>query len=146
MTTMRAHKIRLNPTLAQEQYFHRATGSARLAWHRALAFLKQAHQEYLILPVLKTEFNRIKRAPFSFMLETTKCAPKQAFADRNKALSNFFHDLKKRKHGKRRKDGKQVGFPRFRSCKCGAGSSFYLVTNQFTVDGHGITRFQNSAG
>ncbi len=137
MNTMRAHKIRLNPTPAQEQYFRQATGNARFAWNWALARIRQARQEHLTLPLvgdLKTEFNRIKRAHFPFMLETTKCAPEQAFADLTKALSNFFHDLKKRRHGKRRKDGKQVGFPRFKSRKHGSGS-FYLANDKFTVAG-----------
>ncbi len=136
----RAHKIRLNPTPEQEQYFRQAAGNARFTWNWALAIIQQARKEQIDLPIvgdLKTEFNRIKREHFPFVMETTKCAPEQAFADLKQALANYFNDRKKRKHGKRRKDGKRVGFPRFKSRKRGYGS-FYLSNDKFTVDGHWI--------
>ena len=136
----RAHKIRLNPTLEQEQYFRQAAGNARFAWNWALGIMREARKNQTTLPLvgdLKTEFNRIKREQFPFMLETTKCAPEQAFADLRQALTNYFNDIKKRKNGKRRKDGKRVGFPRFKSRKRGYGS-FYLANDKFTVNGHWI--------
>lgn len=92
------------------------------------------------LPVtndLKVEFNRVKRTEFPFVLETTKCATEQPFADLNQAIAHYFNDSKKRKNGKRRKDGKRVGFPRFKSRKRGYGS-FYLANDKFSVDGHWI--------
>lgn len=137
---IRAHKIRLNPTPEQEQYFRQAAGNARFAWNWALAIINQARAEQTTLPMvgdLKTKFNCIKRDQFPFMLETTKCAPEQAFADLNQALANYWNDRKKRKNGQRRKDGKRVGFPKFKSRKRGYGS-FYLANDKFTVDGHGI--------
>jgi putative transposase len=137
-TIQRAHKIRLNPTPEQEQYFRQAAGNARFAWNWAVAAVRQAHSERLKLPLvgdLKKEFNRVKRAQFPFVLDTTKCAPEQAFADLAQALSNYFNDMKKRKRGIRRKDGKRVGFPKFKSRKNGYGS-FYLSNDKFTVDGH----------
>ncbi len=137
---LRAHKIRLNPTPEQEQYFRQAAGNARFAWNWAVARLRQAQAEQQPLPSigdLKAEFNRIKREQFPFVMETTKCATEQSFADLNQALRNFWADIKKRANGKRRKDGKRVGFPRFKSRKRGYGS-FYLANDKFTVDGHGI--------
>jgi putative transposase len=134
----RAHKIRLNPTPEQEQYFRQAAGNARFAWNWALGILQEARNAGEKLPSvggLKAEFNRIKRAQFPFMLKTTKCAPEQAFADLRQALDNYFNDITKRKHGKRRKDGKRVGFPRFKSRKRGYGS-FYVSNDKFTVDGY----------
>jgi putative transposase len=139
-TIQRAHKIRLNPTPEQEQYFRQAAGNARFAWNWAVAAVRQARKDQIKLPLvgdLKTEFNRIKREQFPFVLETTKCASEQAFADLKQALSNYFHDITKRKNGKRRKDGKRVGFPTFKSRKQGYGS-FYLSNDKFTVDGHWI--------
>ncbi|MFP4436893.1 MAG: RNA-guided endonuclease InsQ/TnpB family protein [Chloroflexaceae bacterium] len=136
----RAHKIRLNPTPEQEQYFRQAAGNARFAWNWAVARLRQARNAGEKLPLvgdLKAAFNRIKRDQFPFVMETTKCAPEQAFADLRQALANYFNDGKKRKNGKRRKDGKRVGFPKFKSRKRGYGS-FYLSNDKFTVDGHGI--------
>jgi putative transposase len=137
-TIQRAHKIRLNPTPDQEQYFRQAAGNARFAWNWALGIVREARKTGEKLPLvggLKAEFNRIKREQFPFMLETTKCAPEQAFADLKQALVNYFTDRKKRKNGKRRKDGKRVGFPTFKSRKRGYGS-FYLSNDKFTVDGH----------
>jgi putative transposase len=139
-TIQRAHKIRLNPTPDQEQYFRQAAGNARFAWNWALGIVREARTAGEKLPIvggLKAEFNRIKRDQFPFMLETTKCAPEQAFADLQQALANYFNDRKKRTHGTRRKDGKRVGFPRFKSRKRGYGS-FYLSNDKFTVDGHWI--------
>jgi putative transposase len=137
-TIQRAHKIRLNPTPEQEQYFRKAAGNARFTWNWALGIIREARKNQTTLPRigdLKAEFNRIKREQFPFMLETTKCAPEQAFADLQQALANFFTDSNKRKSGKRRKDGTRVGFPRFKSRKRGYGS-FYLSNDKFTVDGH----------
>jgi putative transposase len=134
----RAHKIRLNPTPDQERYFRQAAGNARFAWNWAVARLREARNAGEKLPLvgdLKAEFNRIKRDQFPFMLETTKCAPEQAFADLRQAIAHYFHDITKRKNGKRRKDGKRVGFPKFKSRKRGYGS-FYLSNDKFTVDGH----------
>jgi putative transposase len=139
-TIQRAHKIRLNPTPEQEQYFRQAAGNARFAWNWAVARLRQAQAEPQPLPSigdLKAEFNRIKRDQFPFVMETTRRSTEQPFADLNNALTTFFHDITKRKNGKRRKDGKRVGFPRFKSRKRGYGS-FYLANDKFTVDGHGI--------
>jgi putative transposase len=139
-TLQRAHKIRLNPTPEQEQYFRQAAGNARFAWNWAVAAMRQARKDQIKLPLvgdLKTEFNRIKREQFPFVLETTKCAPEQAFADLKQALSNYFNDRTKRKRGIRRKDGTRVGFPTFKSRKNGYGS-FYLANDKFSVDGHGI--------
>lgn len=139
-TIQRAHKIRLNPTPEQEQYFRQAAGNARFAWNWAVAALRQAQNDGVNLPrigELKTAFNRIERAQFPFVLHTTKCAPEQAFADLRHALAHYFNDITKRKRGKRRKDGKRVGFPKFKSRKRGYGS-FYLSNDKFTVDGHWI--------
>ncbi|NJP05821.1 MAG: IS200/IS605 family element transposase accessory protein TnpB, partial [Chloroflexaceae bacterium] len=124
----------------QEQYFRQAAGNARFAWNWALALMREASAQQMTLPLvgdLKAELNRIKREQFPFMLETTKCAPEQAFADLRQALANYFNDIKKRKNGKRRKDGKRAGRVAFKSRKRGYGS-FYLSNDQFTVQGHGI--------
>jgi putative transposase len=130
----------LNPTPEQEQYFRQAAGNARFAWNWAVALMRDARAQQMPLPLvsdLKAEFNRIKREQFPFVMETTKCATEQPFADLNNALTTFFHDITKRKNGNRRKDGKRVGFPRFKSRKHGYGS-FYLANDKFTVDGHRI--------
>jgi putative transposase len=139
-TIQRAHKIRLKPTPEQEQYFRQAAGNARFAWNWAVAFMREAWKAQTNLPLvgdLKAEFNRIKREQFPFVMDTTKCATEQVFADLRQALANFFNDINKRKNGKQRKDTRCVGFPKFKSRKRGYGS-FYLANDKFTVDGHRI--------
>ena len=118
----RAHKIRLNPTLEQEHYFRQAAGVARFSWNWAVASLCQARQNGHPLPSvydLKKQFNPIKRVQCPFVLDMTKCATEQAFADLKHALTNYWNDITKRKRGTRRKDGKRVGFPSFKSRKQG---------------------------
>ncbi len=136
----RAHKIRLNLPPEPEQYFRQAAGNVRFAWNWALGIVREARkngEKHPLVGSLKAELNRIKREQFPFMLDTTKCAPEQAFADLKQTLAHYFNDIKKRKHGKGRKDGTRVGFPRFKSRKKGYGA-FYLANNKFTVDGHWI--------
>ena len=62
---LRAHKIRLNPTPEQEQYFRKAAGTARFAYNWGLAAIKQALDEgrtpQTVLE-LKRRFNAIKEA------------------------------------------------------------------------------------
>ncbi len=130
-TIRRVHKIRLNLAPEQEPYFRQAAGNARFAWNWAVAFMREAWKAQTNLPLvgdLKTEFNRIKREQFPFVMDTTKCATEQVFADLRQALANFFNDLNKRKNGKGRKDGKRVGFPKFKSRKRGYGSFYYDLT------------------
>ncbi len=139
-TLQRAHKIRLNPAPEQERYFRQAAGNACFAWNWAVAILRQARKDQTTLPLvgdLKTQFNRIKRDEFPFVMLTTKCAPEGAFANLNRALHHYFNDIKNRRNGKPRKDGKRVGFPRFKSRKKGYGS-FYLANDKFTVDEYRI--------
>ncbi|NJP05839.1 MAG: helix-turn-helix domain-containing protein, partial [Chloroflexaceae bacterium] len=48
----RAHKIRLNPTPEQEQYFRQAAGNARFAWNWALALMREASAQQMTLPLV----------------------------------------------------------------------------------------------
>ena len=141
-TIQRAHKIRLNPTPEQEQYFRQAAGNARFAWNWAVARVREARKNQTTLPLvgnLKTEFHRIKRDQFPFVMDTTKCAPEQAFTDLKHAMANSFNAITKRKRGIRRNDGKRVGFPAFKSRKKGYGSC-YLSNDKVTVEGHWLKK------
>lgn len=127
---IRSHKIRLNPTPEQAQYFRQAAGVARFTYNWALGQWKDAYArgETVSARALKKQFNAIKRTAFPWVLEVTKCAPEQAFTDLGTAFANFFRDIKR---------GKKRGFPRFKSKKRST-PSFYLANDKFAVDGYWI--------
>lgn len=143
MKITRAHVIRLNPTSEQKVYFRKACGVARHAYNWALARWKDARAkgEWVKIKDLKAEYNRIKREQFPFVLEVTKCAPEQAFADLAQAFANYWRMKKERtqpKLKKARKDSEEAGFPHFKSKKR-ERLSFYLANDQFSVEGHTLT-------
>jgi len=127
----RAHRIRMNPTSEQEQYFWRCAGVARFTWNWALAALNDG----VPFGYLKLEFNRLRRedgfAPF--VAEVQSYAYQQAFNDLNAAISRYFNFKKQGKltppaGWKPRKDGKPFGWPRFKS-RNKSTPSFYLANN-----------------
>ncbi|MCC5613007.1 helix-turn-helix domain-containing protein, partial [Nostoc sp. CHAB 5834] len=83
---LRAHKIRLDPNLAQANHFARACGTARFAWNWALHEWQRQYEAHLADPsfpkpsegALRRQLNAIKREQFPWMLEVTKCAPQEA--------------------------------------------------------------------
>lgn len=121
---IRAHRIRLNPTVEQAQYFWRCCGVARFTWNWALAEYNNglARGEKPKVLELKKEFNRRRNedgfAPF--VAEVQSYANQYAFQDLQAAISRYF-DLKKKgtlkppAGWKPRKDGKPFGWPRFKA-------------------------------
>jgi putative transposase len=63
---IRAHKIRLNPTEEQKNYFARTAGVARFVWNWALAEWDRQYQagEKPTALKLKKQFNEIRREQF----------------------------------------------------------------------------------
>jgi putative transposase len=103
----RAHKIKLQPTKAQEQYFARACGTARFAFNWALA---EWQKEYEAggkpnEAALRKRLNAIKMTEFPWMAEVTKVAPQNAIKNVGVAFQNFF---------RRVKQGGKPGYPRFK--------------------------------
>jgi putative transposase len=98
-----AHKIALDPNIAQEIYFVRASGTARFAYNWALAEWKRQHQagERPSEASLRRKLNDIKDEQFPWMREVTKNAPQQAIKNLGAAFKNFFADLKKPKAQRR---------------------------------------------
>src|SRR5436853_1329874 len=128
----RAHKIQLNPTPEQEQYFRKAAGTARFVYNWGLTEIKRALDAERVPESaldLKARFNALKREQFPWVYEVTKCAVEGAFRNLSAALKNFFAS----KRGQRK--GKRMGFPKFKRKKRGYGS-FYLANDKFTVAGH----------
>lgn len=121
-----AHKIRLNPTPKQEQYFRQACGVARFTYNWALAQYKQQlviykqtnnKEDKPNILELKKKFNSVKRELFPWAMDVTKCASAQSFSNLQKALSNFF--------------SKRTKFPT--KHKKGKRDSFYISNDQFSV-------------
>ncbi len=57
---IRAHKIRLNPTVEQEQTFYKAAGTARYAYNWAVNVWREAEGKKPGANALKKQFNAQK--------------------------------------------------------------------------------------
>ncbi|MCC5610895.1 transposase [Nostoc sp. CHAB 5834] len=132
---LRAHKIRLDPNLAQANHFARACGTARFAWNWALSEWQRQYEAHLADPsfpkpsegALRRQLNAIKREQFPWMLEVTKCAPQEAIRALGVAYKNWWASLS----GKRK--GPKVKAPTFK--KKGQRDSFQLIAGTFDTDG-----------
>src|SRR4051794_29594664 len=87
-----AHKIALDPNMAQRIYFSRAAGCARWAWNWALAeWQKQYKAGGKPSEVsLRRDLNVIKRAQYPWLYDVTKCAVQEAIIDLGTAFRSFF--------------------------------------------------------
>lgn len=148
MITMKAHRIKLNPTPEQEKYFWQAAGVSRFAWNWALGEYnrrKDAEQGVKIIgkgATLKSEFTALKQTDFPWLGDVTSYAYQQAFQDLQKAFSRFYKfkkegKLKPPKGFKPRGDGKPYGWPRFKS-RNRSTPSFYQANNSLKTDGHNV--------
>ena len=125
----RTHKIKLQPTKAQEQYFARACGTARFAFNWALAEWK-AEYEAGGKPneaALRKRLNAIKAEHFPWMSEVTKVAPQNAIKNVGIAFQNFF---------RRVKQGGKPGYPRFK--KKGMHDSFRADNGPQNSESHAV--------
>ncbi len=109
---LRVHKIRLEPTRKQAEYFSQACGVARFAYNWALAEWKACYkaEQKVNEVMLRKELNAIKAIQFPWMYEVTKSAPQQAIKNLGLAYTNFFRRLKLYQAGKLQK--KEIGFPK----------------------------------
>ena len=120
MVSNLAHTIRLYPNKAQETFFRKACGCARVAYNYGLSeYQKQRKkgQKPNILEI-KKRFNAEKKVLFPWMSETNKDANQQPFANLQSAFSRFFK--------------KQAKFPVFK--KKGIKDSFYIANDKFGVE------------
>lgn len=133
-TITRTHKIRLNPTPEQDEYFRKCCGIRRFSFNWALARWKE--QKALGVKecgpmALKVEFNAIKKEKYPWIYEVTKCASECGFLDLIDAMKNYYDS----KSGKRR--GEKVGFPNFKSKKDGK-HSFGLANDTIKIRDHAV--------
>ncbi|MCI2975327.1 MAG: transposase [Ferrimicrobium sp.] len=104
----------------------RAGGTACFAYNWRLARWKERYEAHKADPsvlapsqyLLRCELNSIKREPFPWMMDVTKCAPQEALIDLGSSFDNFFK-------GRGR-------YPKFK--KKGICDSFSLSSGTFGVD------------
>ena len=127
-----AHKIELDPTVAQERYFARACGVARFSYNWALAEWQRQYKagEKPSEAALRRKLNATKGTDFPWMQEVTKCAPQQGIKNLGSAFKRFFN--------------KQGKYPRFK--KKGLHDSFRAdngpvdkLSHAVLVDGRAVT-------
>ena len=115
-----AHTIRLYPNKAQETFFKKACGCARVAYNYGLSEYQRIRKEGQKPNILeiKKRFNAEKKVLFPWMSETNKDANQQPFANLQSAFSRFFK--------------KQNKYPVFK--KKGRKDSFYISNDKFGVE------------
>lgn len=130
-----AHRIRIDASTAQRDYFARAAGTARRVWNWALA--EWQRQTALGLSpnamALKKQFNRIKYSDPAWLdadgqpwLRTIhRDAHAQPFANLARAWRRYFDQ---------RRAGQHAHPPRFKK-KGRCVDSFYLANDKFRLDG-----------
>lgn len=124
-----AHKIRLNPTPEQEDYFNQAAGVKRFVYNWGLEVWKKSHSEsgtVFGVMAIKKQFNSIKEEQYPWVKNVAKDVAEGAFQDLGTALKNHF-DYKK---GKRKS---WIGFPRFKSRRR-SKQSFRLNNQNISVE------------
>jgi len=117
------HKICLDPTYKQEQYFKQACGIARFTWNWALAEWKSQYDAGSRPKALelKKQFNAIKPIEFPWMYQVTKYASQQAFLHKT-AFNRFFRGT--------------CRYPQFK--KKGIRDSFYIGNDHIKLEGKKI--------
>jgi putative transposase len=121
-----AHKIALDPNVAQRLYFAQAAGTARFAYNWALAEWKRQYKagEKPNDVALRRQLNAMKRQQFPWMFDVTKCAVQEAIIDLGTAFRAFFDKRGRYPRFKRKND---------RQSFCAANEA-----GTFRTDGHRI--------
>jgi putative transposase len=132
-----AHRIRIDATAAQRDYFARAAGTARRVWNWALAEWNRqaASGRRPNAMALKKAFNRIKYLDPDWLDADGKPwlraihrdAHAQPFANLAKAWSRYYEQ---------RRTGQPAHAPRFKK-KGRSPDGFYLANDKFRLDGRG---------
>jgi len=117
-----AHKIALDPTAAQVDYFRRACGTARLTYNWALAEWDRQYEagEKPTAAKLKKQWNAKKYELFPWLKGVHRDAHARPFADLGEAFSKFF-----------KKTAARPVFKKKGRCR----DSFYVANDKLRVDG-----------
>ncbi len=126
----RTHKIRLNPTPEQADYFLRACGIARLVFNYMLSQYKEtkAEKQKFDWKKAKIAFNALKYILYPFISDVTKCAAEGAISDCRQAINTYY---------KAKQKNPKVRFPKFRSRRKAIGS-FVIHNDKFKVEANTV--------
>lgn len=125
-----AHRIALDPTQEQANYFARAAGTRRMVYNRAL---DEWNRQYAsgVRPNamrLKKQFNAIKYAEFPWLTEIHRDAHAAPFDNLSSAWKQFFADVKAKL------PAHAPVFKKKGRCRDG----FYVANDKFEIDGNSI--------
>jgi putative transposase len=126
-----AYKTELDLNNKQRTLCAKHAGTARFAYNWGLSRKIETFESGQKVPSaidLHKELNLLKKTDFKWMYEVSKCAPQEALRNLDKAFLNFFRHVALKKAGTF--TGK-VGFPKFKSKKCGLGS--FRLTGKISV-------------
>ncbi len=124
-----SHKIRLNPTPAQADFFTRSTDAARFAYNWGLARWIEVYEAggKPSANGLKREFNAVKLEQFPWVLEVSSRCTEWGFARLGRAFQGFFRRVTA--------GGEPPGYPRFKS-RHEPRQSFYVANTEIRLNGH----------
>jgi putative transposase len=108
-----AYRFALAPSLAQERALRSHAGAARFAWNWGLAKCKDRYateRKWYSATDLHKLWTAEKKADpdLAWWAENSKCCYQEAFRNLERALRDFV------KSGKGQREGKRLGFPRFK--------------------------------
>ena len=120
-----SHRIQLDPTEKQKEYFRKACGCARFTWNWGLAEWERQHKEGKKPKEseLRKQFNKIKYEQFPWMKEIHRDAHMVPFLNLQKAYQKFWKGISK--HPKFKKKGKCKDAFYLSNLKC----VFYICGN-----------------
>ncbi len=126
-----SHKIALDPTAEQADYFKQACGTARFTWNYALAEWNRQFRAGLKpgAYALKKQFNAIKYTEHPWLAGIHRDTHAEPFNNLGKAWAKFFKDVK---------EGKPAHAPMFKK-KGKCRDSFYVANDKLKVSGKEIT-------
>lgn len=101
---IKAHKIRLNPTIEQETQLWQAAHNARFTFNWGLARWNEIYEagSKPTINFIKKELTALKRKDFPWLLDSSKSVVEYALMDLKTAYKNFFDGTAQRPHFKSR--------------------------------------------
>ncbi|MHA2202342.1 MAG: RNA-guided endonuclease InsQ/TnpB family protein [Candidatus Hodarchaeales archaeon] len=111
MFRIRGYKYELRVNNKEKTWLTQCAGTARFAWNwglvERLTRYKNGTGEARYTDAIKQhkKINRLKKSEFNWMYNYSKCIPQEALRDLEQAFKKFFNG---------RKNGKKVGFPKFK--------------------------------
>ncbi len=112
MLIHKAYRYELDPNNVQRTALLQHAGVARFTYNwgldqRIKLYKSNQGNDRFTDPMKQHKLlNSMKKTQFPWMYECSKCAPQEALRDLGRAFKNFYRGLK---------DGKRIGFPRFKS-------------------------------